>query len=181
MTSRAAATRYARALFDVVRNDNPERAGDEVSAFATLLASHPDLQRTLTSPAVPTAAKRKIVEALLQQQPLSQTVSRLLLLLADRDRLALVPDVVEAYRQRLLDHQQVVRAQVTTAVPLPADRAAALEQSLAQATGKRVIVSTQVDPSIIGGVVARIGSRVYDGSVVNHLARVKAQLVDAAQ
>jgi F-type H+-transporting ATPase subunit delta len=181
MTSRAAATRYARALFDVVRDNDPERAGDEVAAFAALIAGHPDLQRTLTSPAVPTSAKTKIVDALLHQQPLSPTVSRLLLLLAERDRLALVPDLVEAYRQRLLDHQQVVRAQVTTAVPLPADRSAALEQSLAQATGKRVILSTQVDPSIIGGVVARIGSRVYDGSVVNHLARVKAQLVDAAQ
>jgi F-type H+-transporting ATPase subunit delta len=180
MTNRAAATRYARALFDVVRRDNPERAGDEVGAFAALVASHPDLQRTLTSPAVPTAAKTKIVAALLHQQPLSQPVSRLLSLLAERDRLVLVPDIVEAYRQRLLDHQQVVRAQVTTAVPLPADRTAALEQSLAQATGKRVILSTHVDPSIIGGVVARIGSLVYDGSVAHHLERVKAQLVNAA-
>jgi F-type H+-transporting ATPase subunit delta len=181
MTSRAAATRYARALFDVVRNGNPEGAGDEVNAFAALIAGHPDLQRTLTSPAVPASAKAKVVDALLRQQPLSQPVTRLLLMLAERDRLALVPDIVEAYRQRLLDHQQVVQAQVTTAVPLPVDRTAALEQSLAQATGKRVIVSTQVDPSIIGGIVARIGSRVYDGSVINHLARVKAQLVDAAQ
>jgi F-type H+-transporting ATPase subunit delta len=181
MTNRAAATRYARALFDVVRNSDPERAGDEFNAFAALIAGHADLQRTLTSPAVPTAAKAKIVAALVQQQPPSQPVARLLALLAERDRLVLVPDIVEAYRQRLLDHQQVVRAQVTTAVPLPQDRTAALEQSLAQATGKRVIVTTQVDPSIIGGVVARIGSRVYDGSVANHLARVKAQLVDAAQ
>jgi F-type H+-transporting ATPase subunit delta len=70
---------------------------------------------------------------------------------------------------------------VTTAVALPPDRAAALEQSLSAATGKRVVVTTQVDPSIIGGVVAKIGSRVYNGSVAHHLTRVKAQLTAAAQ
>jgi F-type H+-transporting ATPase subunit delta len=167
----------------VVRDGDPERVGNDVSAFAAVVAGHADLQRALTSPAVPTPAKQKIVDALIGSQPqaLSQPVTRLIKLLAERDRLVLLPDIVDAYRQRLLDHQQVVQALVTTAVPLTAERMAALEQSLAEATGKRVLVSTQVDPSIIGGIVARIGSRVYDGSVAHHLARVKAQLIDAAQ
>ena len=64
-----------------------------------------------------------------------------------------------------MDHRQVVRAEVTTAVALPADRVAALQHGLAQATGRDVQLETRVDPSIIGGAVARLGSTVYDGSV----------------
>lgn len=180
-TARAAAARFARALFDVVRTGDPERAGEDLGAFVALVSGHADLHRALTSPAVPASAKQKIVAELLRVQPLADPVARLLGLLAERDRLVLLPGIVEAYRQRLLDHQQVVRAEVTTAVPLASDRAAALEQSLAEATGKRVLVSTSVDPAILGGIVARIGSRVYDGSVAHHLQRVKAQLIAAAQ
>jgi F-type H+-transporting ATPase subunit delta len=181
MTSRAAATRIARTLFDVVRRNDPERVGNELAAVAHLVATHDDLQRAFANPAVPVAAKQKILAAVLQLQPVSDPVMRFLNILAERDRLTSLSEVADAYRQRLLDFQQVVRAEVTTAVPLAADRALALEQSLAQATGKRVLVTTQVDPSIIGGVVARIGSRVYDGSVAHHLRRVKAQLVESAQ
>ena len=126
-------------------------------------------------------SSRTIVAELLKLQPLAGPLGRILTLLAERDQLALVPLIAEAYQQRLLDFSSVVRAEVTTAVALPPDRAAALEQSLSAATGKRVVVTTQVDPSIIGGVVAKIGSRVYNGSVANHLTRVKAQLVAAAQ
>ena len=77
------------------------------------------------------------------------------------------PDLLDAYRERLLDYQQVVRAQVTTASPLAPDRAQAIERSLARVTGRTVTLETSVDPSIIGGVVARIGSTVYDGSVTS--------------
>ena len=130
---------------------------------------------------LPPTAKQKIVAELLKLQPLAGPLGRILILLAERDQLALVPLIADAYQQRLLDFQGVVRANVTTAVALSPDRAAALEQSLSAATGKRVVVTTQVDPSIIGGVVAKIGSRVYDGSVAHHLTRVKEQLVAAAQ
>jgi F-type H+-transporting ATPase subunit delta len=105
-------------------------------------------------------------------------VSRLLLLLADRDRLVLVPDLADAYRSRLMDHQLVVRAEVTTAVPLPEDRAASLRQGLAHVTGRQVQLDIRVDPSIVGGAVARIGSTVYDGSVTTQLEKMKQQLVD---
>lgn len=180
MTSRAAATRLARALFDVVRNADPVGTGADLTAYAQLLVEHQDLRRALSSPGVPIPVKQRILASLLQLRPGTDHVMRFLQIVAQNDRLGLLPEIADAFQQRLLDFQQVVRANVTTAVPLPADRAQALEQSLAQTTGKRVIVTTDVDPRIIGGVVARIGSRVYDGSVAHHLARVKAQLVDAA-
>ena len=91
----------------------------------------------------------------------------------------LLPELLASYRERLLDHQKVVRAIVTTAIPLGADRAQAIERGLAQLTGRTVTLATNVDPSIIGGVVARIGSTVYDGSVTTQLQKMKQRLVES--
>jgi F-type H+-transporting ATPase subunit delta len=84
--------------------------------------------------------------------------------------------MAEAYRERLRQHQQIVRAEVTTAVPLTDDRRAALEKGIAAATGRQVMLTTAVDPAIIGGAITRIGSTVYDGSVARQLERLKEQL-----
>jgi F-type H+-transporting ATPase subunit delta len=182
MTSRAAATRYARALFDVARKEGDvQQAGRDLAGFAALLAANDVLGRTFANPAIPAARKRGVVEQLLAHAPgLSPIVSKLLLLLAERDRLVLVPDIASAYQSRLMEEAHVVRAEVTTAVPLGDDRLAALQQGLARATGREVQVETRVDPSIIGGAVARIGSTIYDGSVTTQLQKVKERLTAAA-
>src|SRR5690349_19424225 len=124
MTSRAAATRYARALFDVALNERQDldQIASELSGVATLVAGNAALSRALSHPAIPAARKRAVVEALLAHSPVHQLLSRTLLLLADRDRLGLLPDLSAAFRSRVLDYQQVVRAEVTTAVELPPDR-----------------------------------------------------------
>ena len=92
----------------------------------------------------------------------------------------LLPELAVAYEARLMENAQVVRAQLTTAVVIPQDRIAALQQGLARATGREVQLETSVDPSIIGGAVARIGSTVYDGSVTTQLQKVKERLTAAA-
>jgi F-type H+-transporting ATPase subunit delta len=103
-------------------------------------------------------------------------LTKLLVLLAGRDRLVLLPDLLETYRARLLDHQNVVRAEVTTATPLAADRTKAIERSLAQATGRTIALTTRVAPEIIGGLVARVGTTVYDGSVTTQLEKMRQRL-----
>jgi F-type H+-transporting ATPase subunit delta len=181
MTTRTAAKRYARAIFDVAITErlDLEAIGRDLSSFADLVAGHEPLQRAVTNPAIPAARKRAVVEQLLQHGPVAPIVSRALLLLADRDRLVLLPELVDAYHTRLMEHQQVVRAEVTTAVPLPPDRVTALQDGLAQATGRRVLLDVRVDPSIVGGAVARIGSTVYDGSVTMQLEKMKQRLIEA--
>ena len=135
----------------------------------------------LANPAIPPAQKRAVVEQLLAQSRIaSPMVGKLLLLLADRDRLALLPDIAAAYQERLMEHAKVVRAEVITAVELPRDRVAALQQGLAQATGRQVQLETRVDPSIIGGAIARVGSTVYDGSVTRQLEKMKEALTTAS-
>jgi len=179
VTNRTAATRYARALLDVAIKEraNLEQVQDELSQFADLFTQHPTLQKVLLNPAVPVPRKRAAIVELTRSAHVSPILSKLLVLLAGRDRLVRLPDLLAAYRERLLDHQHVVRADVTTASPLAPDRAQAIQNGLARVTGRTVILSTHVDPSIIGGVVARVGSTVYDGSVTRQLEKMKERLV----
>jgi F-type H+-transporting ATPase subunit delta len=178
MTSRAAGARYARALFDVARKEGDiEQAGQDLAAFAQLVAGHESLPRVLGNPAIPASRKRAVIEQLLARTALkSPIVSKLLLLLADRDRLAILPEIAAAYQDQLMIHAKVVRAEVITAVELPGDRIAALQQGLAQATGRQVQLETRIDPSIIGGAITRVGSTVYDGSVTRQLEKMKEAL-----
>jgi F-type H+-transporting ATPase subunit delta len=181
MSKRASATPYAKALFEVaLAAGTVEEVGRDVDTVAALFAEHAELARALTHPAVPPRAKRTMVERLAGEANLSAPVRRLLALMADRDRLALVPELRRAYRARLMQHQGVVEAHVTTAVPIAPERAEAIASGLQRATGKSVHLSTSVDPRIMGGVVARIGSRVFDGSVTRQLERLRDELVSRA-
>jgi F-type H+-transporting ATPase subunit delta len=178
MTNRTAATRYARALFDVALAEKADLSAldQELAAFNGLLKQHPTLEKVLLNPAVPTSRKRETVAVLAERVGLHPVLTKLLLLLAGRDRLVLLPDLLETYRARLLEHQNVVRAEVTTAAPLAADRAQAIERSLARATGRTVALTTRVAPEIIGGLVARVGSTVFDASVTTQLEKMRQRL-----
>lgn len=179
MTNRMAAARYARALFDVSVKDRDLRQVEaSLVQFADLIEGHDTLNRVLLNPAIPASRKRAIVEALLGHLgAVAPPVAKLLTLLAERDRLVLLPEVVRSYRVRLLDHLGVVEAHVTTAQPLTADRIISIEHSLTQASGREVTMTTTVDPEILGGLIARLGTTVYDGSIARHLERMRETLL----
>lgn len=184
MTSGAAAGRYARALFDVAIKERAdvEKVQSDLQQFVDLFAQHPSLAHTLGNPAIPASKKKAVAQALIERAGgLSPMVAKLMLLLAERDRLALLPDIARIYGERVMDHLNVIRAEVTTAVELAPDRLLALEHGLQQATGRKVVLESKVDPSIIGGVITRLGSTVYDGSVTTQLQKLKQSLVDANQ
>ena len=183
MTSKAAAIRYARALFDVALKEGSrlEQIEAELAAFVELFTLHPTLAKVLLNPAVPVPRKRAAVGELVAALGVTPVLGKLLILLAERDRLIVLPDLLSSYRERLLDHRHVVRAELTTVVPLSAERTGAIEKRLAQVTGKTVMISSHVDPSIIGGVVARIGGTVYDGSVTHQLERMRARLIEGTR
>lgn len=169
--------RYARALLDVVREEGDVVAAErDLASFVSLVDGDAQLHRALTSPAVPAARKKALVAELLARASLQPPVAKILLMLAERDRLALLPVLLEEYRERLLDLQDIVRAEVTTAVPLGVDRVEALQRVFGTMTGRHVAMTTRVDPAIIGGVITRIGSVVYDGSVRRQLERMRETL-----
>lgn len=178
MTAKAIARQYANAAFDVVRRQpHADEFGRQFQAFADLVSGNADLRRAFESVAVPRQSKRELVLALLDQaSPVLPELRRLLELLADNDRLPLVVAVADAYRLRAMEAAGVVQAELVSAQPLDADRQAALARALGQATGRRVEVTGRVDESIIGGVIAKVGSTVYDGSVSRQLERMRQRL-----
>ena len=178
MTSRTAAARYARALLDVAIAESADldMVGREVDEFIAFLAQQPALEGLLLNPAVPAPRKRAAMEQIAQVSGVTPIVAKLLVLLADRDRLGLLKDLASAYREFLAERQNVVHAEVTSAEPLTGDRIQVIEQRLAAVTGKRVSMTTRVDHEIIGGVIARVGSTVYDASIATQLKKIRERL-----
>ena len=178
MTNRTAATRYARALLDVALQEqaNLTVIESQLDELASLFTKNEALSKALLNPAVPVPRKRAAVAEIISKAGVLPIVGRTLALLAERDRLVLVPDVANAFRDRVQDIRNVVRAEVTTTEPLSAERLQAIQRSLAAAVGRTVNLTSHVDPAILGGMVARVGSTVFDASVTNHLQRIRRRL-----
>jgi F-type H+-transporting ATPase subunit delta len=172
------ARQYANALFTVAERAGSQAAANEsLRRFAELVAEHPELQAIFETPIVTPRKKRALVEALVAASgDVSVEVRRLFTLLADRDRLMLLPVIARAYADRVMEADRSVAADVVTAMPLPDDRRRAIEDALGRATGKSVSVTSRVDPDILGGLVARVGSLVFDGSVAGQLARMRQRV-----
>jgi len=178
MSTRTSATRYAVALLDVVSQQGEAAPTErQLTAFVETLDAHRELRLALTTPSVPAARKRAIVTAVAERLGMAAPATKLLGLLADRDRLHLSHDLLAVYRERLLDQQKVVRAEVRSAVALSAEALHAIEARLGAVTGMKVAVESVVDPSLIGGVLAKVGGTVYDGTVKTQLEKLRQQLV----
>ena len=179
MSLRTSATRYAKALLEVaIQESDPARIGTDLGDIVDAMKTTPELRRAMLSPGVPQHARVNLVKALTQQSSAQAPVAKLLVMLAERGRLELLPDLLDVYRERLLAHSNIVRGHIRSAAPLSPDRVTALAQSLGARTGKQVQLDTAVDSSLIGGVVARIGSTVYDGSIKTQLQKMRQQMVD---
>lgn len=181
MASHASAARYAKALLDVsVQQADVRAVGQSLASFAETVKAHPDLRRALFGPGIAVEARTGLVKTLATRAEMPAPLARLLGLLAERGRLELLPDINELFQARLLAHQQIVPAEVTSAVPLTEAQRTALATRLSGATGATVQLTEKVDPDLLGGVVARIGGTVYDGSLQTQLRKVEQQLAQAA-
>jgi F-type H+-transporting ATPase subunit delta len=181
MNSRALAFQYAKGLFSVaIDGTDPARVDEELKAFADFMDRQVDLARLVENPALPATAKEQVVRELLELSPVTPLLAEFLKLLARQDRLVLLPGIAEEYQARLMRHLRIEMAEIITAVPLPDAVQAEIARGLSVATGKQIRVTARVDPSIIGGVRARVGSTVYDGSVRRQLERIGEQLAEGA-
>jgi F-type H+-transporting ATPase subunit delta len=173
----ASAQRYATAAFNVAAEagelDRWLAALDELARILRM----PSARTVFTSPAVAGADKRGALDRVLPNAP--PLLRNFLHILAERDRLDEVPGVAESLRELVNRQRGIVTAEVTTAVPIDAEQQRLLAQRLAaylQRGPQQVTIRTHVDPSIIGGVVARIGDQLIDDSVRGRLERLRAAL-----
>jgi F-type H+-transporting ATPase subunit delta len=173
------ARRYARALFGMgVDGGNFEALGREIGDFAELLSSSPELGQTLANPVFSGQEKRSVLEQLLPRVTPTPAVQRFVMLLLERGRIVLLPAIARAYRDMMDLHLGRVRAKVTSAQPLDAGALDRVRRALEQRTGKQVLLETAVDPELVGGVVARVGDLVLDGSVRTQLEDLRAKLLN---
>ena len=173
--------RAARALFDVTRPSGQARPTlDALEAFSAVVQGHDELKTTLLSPFVPGPVKRAIVERIADSLPMTPAALQTLRILAETHSEGGFQPALKAFRALVHKMERRVDARITTAVPLSDAQLGQLREALAQALGLDVTIDARVDPAVIGGVVARVGSVVYDGSLARQLARIKEQFVEQA-
>jgi F-type H+-transporting ATPase subunit delta len=173
--------RYARALLGLARETGALAAAGEELARAAAAFGTTELQSVVLSPVVAPPARRAIVKEVVERLGLSPAVGNLIRLLADRGRLRHLEDVARAY-DALVDRELGrARVDIRSAAPLTGEQRAELERLAGRLTGgKELIVSAEVDPDLIGGVVLDTGGTVYDGSVKTQLARLATSVAGAS-
>ncbi|MBI5549622.1 MAG: F0F1 ATP synthase subunit delta [Deltaproteobacteria bacterium] len=177
MNPSSIARRYAKALFELAAEDGLlEQTGQELAALRQALEADPQLEVALRSPSTTREERTGVAEALVKGLKPGPTLANMLRLLAERGRLADLPAIERVYRDLADERAGRVRARVVSAVPLSEEMAGQMVAALTGATGKNVVVERAVDPSILGGAVAQVGSQVFDGSIRNQIAQLKQQL-----
>jgi F-type H+-transporting ATPase subunit delta len=173
LSSQTVARRYASALADVVIERREEReVQNEVEHWASMIDSNPQLKEVFANPTVAYDQKQSVLEALISRTRVRETTASFLRVLLRNQRLAQLPEVSARFGQVLDERGGIVAAEITTARPIPEELKKTLHETLASATGRTVRLTFATDESIIGGLVARIGSTIFDGSVENHLERL---------
>jgi F-type H+-transporting ATPase subunit delta len=179
MTLSAVATRYAKALADVTTAAaglKPDVALSQLRAFETTLNESRELQNALATPAVPASRKRAVVGRLAEILKLSTIARNFLFVLIDHRRIALLGEILHSFELIVDERLGFARAEVSSPRELTEPQRGAISAQLERLTGKRIRMRFAVDPALIGGVVARIGSTVYDGSVRGQLQTLGRRL-----
>ena len=171
------ARRYAEALADVATARNQvDQIDSELRVFAEMMKISPELHHTFANPIVSQSDKQKVLEALVQRTKASQLTANLLRTMLTNYRLQHVAVVYEQFRQEINRRKGLIAAEVTTATTVGDAERVKMSRTLQQLTGSQVEITYKTDPSLIGGVVTRIGSVVYDGSVRTQLQEIKGRL-----
>jgi F-type H+-transporting ATPase subunit delta len=171
------ANRYARALADVVAPSGDYRKVlQELQDFATAYRGSLELQELFASPAVALPQKMKVLAVIGQELGESPVTLNFLRVLLANYRMPLLEEAVQAYRKIANDQLGVVQVTVSSASDLSETERESVAARFRKLTGKQVEVEFQIDSELLGGVLAQIGSTVYDGSVRGNLARIREQL-----
>lgn len=161
----------------VVAGGGTEQVSAQLETLMELVRRQPELRSFFTDPTYTSAQQRAVIDALLQTIPIdAEPLPRFLRLLVDRRRLAALPDIARVFRDLADEREGRVRGKVVSATPLPAEALRSLEAALESLTRSRVVLHTEVNPSVIGGVSAQVGSVLYDGTLRTELEEIRRAL-----
>ncbi len=167
---------YAEALFRVVEAEGEiDRVEDELFRFGKLLEENYDLKQALSDRSIDRDQRVKVLEELLSDKVSPHTLG-LLTFVVEQGRARQLPEILERLSALAAEAHNSVVAEVRSAVPLTSEQREELAKALSQATGKRVEVKVLVDPSVIGGVVAKVGETIIDGSIRRRLEQLREQV-----
>jgi F-type H+-transporting ATPase subunit delta len=172
------ARRYGTALLELgVESGDLDRLVRELEAASLAYDTSPELKNAVENPLVPHVAKKAVLGEVADRLGLGGIAKNTLQLLVDRRRMKALPYIARYLREASDKKRGVVRAVVTTAAPLPEDYYVRLQRQLEALTGQKVSIEKKEDPSLIGGVVTRIGDRVFDGSIKTRLQSLRDALM----
>ena len=170
---------YARALADVVfdRRLDGQKILHESQALVALFAESKDLREVWEAPSIPGDQKRRLLDAIASRQDISREVRNFIAVLIDHRRISFLRLIVKQFEQELNERMGFAEADITSAKQMNPEARHELESQMENLTGKKVRANYQLDASLLGGAVVRIGSTIYDGSVKGQLERIREQLV----
>lgn len=180
MSVETVARRYAAALADVVINTNEiDSVKSELKTWEQMINANGDLQNAFRNPAISHLNKEKVLENLIEKTKPTKTTANFLRILLRNNRLTEIGEINEKFSSVLEERSGAVSAQIISARSLSEAEKAEMQTNLSNLTGKTVSLNFATDETLIGGVVTRIGSTVYDGSVKTRLEELKQQMIGA--
>ncbi|PIE72855.1 MAG: F0F1 ATP synthase subunit delta [Deltaproteobacteria bacterium] len=168
------ARRYAKAIFNLGQEKRKYKVyGEVLLSFAELYEKQPEVRDALVNPLYPLEVRKKIMEKLVESFGVDRFMGNFLKLLVEKKRAAILPEIAEGYQQMLDDSQNISHGTLVTATELTKPLLDRIRRTLEQLTGRKVVLTTSVDPSIIGGMIATVGDLELDGSIRTQLAGLK--------
>lgn len=175
----AVASRYARALVDVVLDKKIDGAVEQVNSIVGAIRENDELRRVWEAPDIPADQKRRLLDAIGSRIGLSRTVRNFFAILIDHQRIPMVEQIARQFEVELDAALGFAEAQVTSARPLSDEEKRQVESRVAAITGKKVRARYGADPELLGGVMVQVGSTIYDGTVRGQLQKLREQLASS--
>lgn len=177
MKSSAASRRYARALFELAKEDQQTtQVRDQLDAIGALFETSPELREALLTPLHPVRERRQVLKAISEAEGVSTLLSNFYSYLIDQRRLVDYEAIRDEYDRLVDEDSGLVTAAVVSASPLDEQKQDRLRRALSERTGLQVRLEVEIDPSLIGGAVAKVGDLVFDGSIRAQLEQLRANL-----
>jgi F-type H+-transporting ATPase subunit delta len=171
------ARRYAKALLIIGKEDDKaETYKEELDRFSDLITSQKELEQAIINPLYDVGGRKKVLQAVIDKVNISKVMASFLLLLFDKGRFGFLSDINEFYKKLADELKGVVRASLVSATELSSETVEKIRTTLSKRTGKDIILEVEQDPSLIGGIVSRIGDLVLDGSIKTQLLNMRESL-----